>query len=68
MQKFSVRYQRCPTNFNDPATAIVEADSPEAARTLVKHQLGDIGHVNNYDVDLGKPYTPPPGKILTMNG
>jgi hypothetical protein len=72
MKKYSVVYCRIPTNFNDDRHAIVEAETPEDARKLVKHQLGDDipGKLGNYDIHEAKEYKEPAinGKIITMQG
>lgn len=69
MKRYSVIYTRIPTNFNDRCAAIVEAESPEAARIAVEQELkNDI--VVNYVVEPALEYKPEPtkAKIITMEG
>jgi hypothetical protein len=69
MKRYSVIYTRIPTNFNDRCAAIVEAESPDEARTAVEQQLkNDI--VRNYVVEPAYEYKPEPSKakIITMEG
>lgn len=67
MTQYTVKYTRIPTNYNDSHTAIVEANTPEDARELVKRQLGDIG-VRNYVIQPAQEYKPEPinGRIISM--
>lgn len=69
MKRYAIRYVRIPTNFNDTSVAVVEAESPELALELLKHQLGDHSGVRNYQYSEPTEYVPPAskGKIITLH-
>jgi hypothetical protein len=71
LRRFVVCYTRIPTNFNPTHRAIVDAETPEMARNLIREKLGDWQNaLPNYVVNLGEPYVPPEssGAIVTMTG
>ena len=64
MSQFVVTVTRIPTNYNRPASYVVEAATPEDAHAIVKDHIRDLGPdmVNVYHV---APYVPAPaGRIL----
>lgn len=64
MNKYVVAVTRIPTNYNDPRCYIVEAATPQDARTIMKHQLRDLANLQNNVYEV-KPYEgPPPGRVL----
>ena len=64
MPKFIVTTTMTPTNFNKPNSLVVEAETEQDARAIVKDHLRDFASYEKY-VYAVKPYTPPPaGKIL----
>lgn len=70
MKTYQVLYTKMPTNYHDQHRAIVEAESPEDARSLVVRQLGDDRPgLINYVVEEALEYQPPPiaGKIISMD-
>jgi hypothetical protein len=69
MKRYAVKYTRIPTNYNPSANAVVEAESPEAALELLRHQLGDFNGVYNHVLGTPVEYVPPAskGRIVTMN-
>ena len=69
MNRYTVRYHRIPTNYNDPANAVVEAESSSIAREIVRQQLGEGNGVRNYVIHEAEPYVPveTEGRIIIMN-
>ena len=64
MNKFIVTTVLTPTNYNQPNSLVVEAETEDDARAIVKDHLRDFGSYEKYTYAV-KPYTPPPkGKIL----
>ena len=62
--KFTVSVTKIPTAYNSPACYVVEAETEDDARAIVKDRIGDLSgeHVYVYKV---KPYVPPPaGRIV----
>jgi hypothetical protein len=69
MIKYAITYCRIPTNYNDKAVAVVEAESPDDALELLRHKLGDHSGVHNYVIGEPHEYVPPKsaGRIITLN-
>ena len=69
METYSVRYTRIPTNHNPEQSAVVKANNPEDARTLVRRELGNdrLKHPI-YSIALGEEYVPThiEGEIIAM--
>jgi hypothetical protein len=69
MTKYAIRYARIPTNYNDTRVALVEAETPEIAKQLLAHQLGDHSGVRNYVIGDPEVYQPveSKGRVLLLN-
>jgi len=71
MRQYLVRYTRIPTNYNPQESMLVEAESPEDARELVRRELGeDRRELAKYFVEKAQPYNPRAikGKIINSGG
>ncbi len=68
MTKWLIGYARIPTYHNPPHTAIVEAETGEEARELVRRRLNDLGKVTLYVIEPARLYQPKDleGSILSM--
>ena len=74
MKKWTVPYVRIPTMHNDTHVLVVEAETADAAREIVREHLGDRGNpMPNYDVGgdwyggagkITEYVAPPVGRIV----
>lgn len=68
MKKIVVTFTRIPTNYHDPQSLVVEAETPDDAIKIVQDHLRDHGSMRNYSYYTSDYVPPPAGKILGAPG
>lgn len=70
METWLVKYTMIPTAHNRPANAVVEAETAEDAKDVLRRALGDVNGVHNYALDLPVVYVAPKvvGRVLSLGG